>query len=212
MRTDDLIAQLSADLQPVKTGAVTRVLLIAVGIGTAASIALMLGQLGLRHDFATAITSFGLWMKVTYTFVIAGFGLWLIERAGRPGADMTRPMTMLALPVLAIALLAALQLSVPGVDMRRMVMGASADVCAANILLVAAPTLLAVFWALRKLAPTRLALAGAGAGLFAGAAGATIYAFHCMEATAPFIAIWYTLGIALTAGVGALSGRFLLRW
>jgi hypothetical protein len=91
-------------------------------------------------------------------------------------------------------------------------MGWSSDVCATNILLVAAPTLLAVFWALRQLAPTRLGLAGAGAGLFAGAVGATIYAFHCTEATAPFIAVWYTLGIALTAIIGSILGRFLLRW
>jgi hypothetical protein len=212
MRTDDLIAQLSTGLEPVKTGAVTRILLISAGVGIVASIALMLGHLGLRYDFDTAISSFGLWMKVTYTFAIAGFGLWLVERAGRPGADMTRPMTMLALPLLAIALLAALQLSAPGVDMNRMVMGYSSDVCATNILIVATPILLAVFWALRQLAPTRLTLAGAGAGLFAGAAGATVYAFHCMEATAPFIAIWYTLGIALTTALGALLGRFLLRW
>lgn len=212
MRTDDLIAQLSTGLEPVKTGAVTRILLISAGVGIVASIALMLGHLGLRYDFDTAISSFGLWMKVTYTFAIAGFGLWLVERAGRPGADMTRPITMLALPLLAIALLAALQLSAPGVDMNRMVMGYSSDVCATNILIVAAPILLAVFWALRQLAPTRLTLAGAGAGLFAGAAGATVYAFHCMEATAPFIAIWYTLGIALTTALGALLGRFLLRW
>ena len=212
MRTDDLIAQLSSDLAPVKSGAVARVLLLSAGVGILASIALMLGHLGLRYDFATAITSFGLWMKVTYTFAIAGFGLWLVERAGRPGADMTRPMTMLALPVLAIALLAALQLSAPGADVHRMMMGSSSDVCATNILLVAAPTLLAVFWALRQLAPTRLTLAGAGAGLFAGAAGATVYAFHCVEATAPFIAVWYTLGIALTTALGAFLGRFLLRW
>jgi hypothetical protein len=212
MRTDDLIAQLSTGLEPVKTGAATRTLLVSVGVGVAASLALMLSYMGLRYDFATAIASFGLWMKVTYTFAIAGFGLWLVERAGRPGADMTRPMAMLALPVLAIALLAALQLSAPGADMNRMMMGTSSDVCATNILIVAGPTLLAAFWALRQLAPTRLTLAGAGAGLFAGAVGATIYAFHCMEATAPFIAVWYTLGIALTTIVGAALGRFLLRW
>ena len=119
MRTDDLIAQLSTGLEPVKTGAAARILVASAGVGVVASIALMLGYLGLRYDFATAISSFGLWMKVAYTFAIAGFGFWLVERAGRPGADMTRPLAMLALPVLAIALLAALQLSAPGADMNR---------------------------------------------------------------------------------------------
>ncbi len=96
--------------------------------------------------------------------------------------------------------------------MRHLVMGHSADVCATNILLVAAPSLIAAFWALRQLAPTRLGLAGAGAGLFAGAAGAFVYAFHCTEASAPFVAVWYTLGIALTTAIGAFLGRWALRW
>ena len=74
------------------------------------------------------------------------------------------------------------------------------------------PLFAAVFWALRQLAPTRLALAGAGAGLLAGAAGATVYAFHCTENAAPFIAIWYTVGIAVAALIGAGIGRWALRW
>jgi hypothetical protein len=68
------------------------------------------------------------------------------------------------------------------------------------------------FWALRQLAPTRLTLAGALAGLFAGGAGAFVYAFHCPETAAPFVALWYSAGILLTAGLGALLGPRLLRW
>lgn len=212
MRTDDLIARLSTGLEPVKTGTVARTLLIAVAAGLAGSTILMLARLGVRPDLPAAIASFGLWMKVAYTFAIASFGFWIVERAGRPGSDMARPILLLALPLLAIALLAAVQISAPGADPRALVMGSTSRVCATSILLVAAPTLLAVFWALRKLAPTRLGLAGAAAGLFAGGVGATVYAFHCPEAAAPFVAIWYTLGIALTAGIGAFLGRYLLRW
>jgi hypothetical protein len=161
---------------------------------------------------AIAILSFGMWTKLAYTFAIAAFGLWLVERAGRPGADMTRPTQLLALPVLAIALLAILQMSAPGADMPRLVLGHSSRVCAFLVTLTALPTLVATFWALRRLAPTRLTLAGAGAGLFAGAAGAFVYSFHCTEGSAPFIALWYSLGIALTTAIGAFLGRHLLRW
>jgi hypothetical protein len=153
-----------------------------------------------------------MWTKLAYTFAIAGFGFWLVERAGRPGAGMARPALLLAVPVLAIALLATLQLSVPGADVRHLVLGHSSRVCAFLVILTALPTLAATFWALRQLAPTRLTLAGAGAGLFAGAAGAFVYCFHCTEGAAPFIAIWYTLGIALTTAIGAFLGRPLLRW
>ena len=63
-----------------------------------------------------------------------------------------------------------------------------------------------------RLAPTRLTLAGALAGLFAGGMGAFVYAFHCPETAAPFVALWYSAGILLTTALGALLGPRLLRW
>jgi len=212
MRTDDLIAQLSDGLQPVKQGAVARLLLGAILVGILGSIAVMLAMIGLRHDISTAITSFGMWTKLVYTFAIAVFGFWLVERAGRPGAKMTRPLLFLALPLLAIALLSMLQMSAPHADMPGLVMGHSSRVCAPLVLMTALPTLAATFWALKRLAPTRLRMAGAIAGLFAGGAGAFVYSFHCTEGAAPFIAIWYTLGIAAVTALGALLGPRLLRW
>jgi hypothetical protein len=212
MRTDDLIGQLSAHLEPVKSGQAARLLLSAIALGVLGSILVMLAVLGLRYDFATAITSFGMWTKLVYTFAIALSGFWLVERMGRPGAEMTRPLQLLALPLLAIALLSVLQMSAPQADMPKLVLGHSSRVCAFLVTLTALPTLAATFWALRQLAPTRLTLAGAGAGLFAGGAGAFVYSFHCTEGAAPFIAIWYSLGIVLTTAVGALLGRHFLRW
>jgi hypothetical protein len=212
MRTDDLIAQLSSGLEPVKSGAVARLLAGAVLAGLAGSALLLLAMIGPRHDLSAAMTHPGVWVKLAYTFAIAGFGLWLVERAGRPGAEMTRPALFLALPALAIALLAGLQMAAPGADMEGLMMGRSSRVCAAYVTLTALPSLAAAFWLLRRLAPTRLTLAGAGAGLFAGAVGAFVYCFHCTEEAAPFIAIWYTLGIAIVTALGALLGRALLRW
>jgi len=205
MRTDDLIADLSGRLEPVAPGALTRMLATAAVLGLVCSAILMLWMLGLRHDIARAIMSFGMWTKLVYTFAIAGFGFWLVARAGRPGADMARPARFLALPVLAIALLAAAQLAAPGADMRGLVMGHSSRVCAIRVILIALPTLAATFWALKR-------MAGIGAGLFAGAVGGFVYSFHCTESSAPFIGIWYSLGIVLTAGIGGLLGRDLLRW
>jgi len=212
MRTDDLIDQLSARAEPVRSGTVARLLAGAVVVGVAGSALVMMSMIGPRHDLAAALSHSGMWIKLAYTFAIAAFGLWLVERAGRPGAEMTRPALALLLPLLAIVLLAGLQMSAPGADMPRLVMGRSSRVCALLVTLTALPSLAATFWALRKLAPTRLTLAGAGAGLFAGAAGAFVYCFHCTEEAAPFIAVWYTLGIALVTALGAFLGRTLLRW
>jgi len=212
MRTDDLIAQLSSGLEPVKSGAVARLLTVAVMAGIAGSLLIFLVMMGPRHDLAGAMSHPGMWTKMAYCLAVAGFGLWLVERAGRPGAEMARPALFLALPLLGIALLAGLQMGAPGADMPGLVMGRSSRVCAALVTLTALPTLAATFWALRKLAPTRLTLAGAGAGLFAGAVGAFVYCFHCTEEAAPFIAVWYSLGIAAVTAIGALLGRYLLRW
>ena len=65
---------------------------------------------------------------------------------------------------------------------------------------------------MRQLAPTRLVLAGASAGFLSGAASAALYCFHCPETAAPFILIWYTLGILMTTALGAALGRWALRW
>ena len=90
--------------------------------------------------------------------------------------------------------------------------GHSWRLCPFLIVLVSAPVFAGTVWALRKLAPTRPVLAGAAAGLFAGAAGAWIYAFSCNESALVFISVWYTAGIAAMAALGAATGRWLLRW
>ena len=50
------------------------------------------------------------------------------------------------------------------------------------------------------------------AGGCAGAFGAAIYGFHCDETASPFVVIWYTLGMAAVAALGALAGSRWLRW
>ena len=65
---------------------------------------------------------------------------------------------------------------------------------------------------LRAMAPRSGAMAGFAAGLLAGGFGAAIYSFYCGETGMMFMAVWYSLGVAATAVLGALLGRLLLRW
>ncbi|HUI21148.1 MAG TPA: NrsF family protein, partial [Methylocella sp.] len=58
----------------------------------------------------------------------------------------------------------------------------------------------------------RPALAGAAAGLLAGAIGAAFYATHCPDDSPLFVATWYTLAIAFVTAIGAIAGARLLRW
>jgi hypothetical protein len=93
-----------------------------------------------------------------------------------------------------------------------LLMGHSAMFCPWRILVIGLPVLAGAVWAVRGLAPTRLGLAGLFAGAAAGGIGAAIYAIACNETSAPFLAIWYTLGIVILTALGALTGSRLLRW
>lgn len=212
MQTDDLIGALSAQLEPVRKGAVARTLALGLGLGALGSILLMVAILGVRRDLAGALAGSAFWIKFSYTLVIALLAVWMVERSGRPGTRALLPLLLLSLPLAGILGVAAAELMPAQANRHMLLMGDSARVCALLIVLVSVPLFAGVFWALRRLAPTSLTLAGAAAGLLAGSAGATIYAFHCTESAAPFVAIWYTAGILLTTAVGAGAGRWLLRW
>ena len=45
-----------------------------------------------------------------------------------------------------------------------------------------------------------------------GGIAATFYAAHCPDDSPLFVAVWYPLAIAILTGLGALAGRFSLRW
>jgi hypothetical protein len=53
---------------------------------------------------------------------------------------------------------------------------------------------------------------GAAAGLLSGAAASLVYALHCPELGAPFLVLWYPLGMLIPAAAGAIAGPALLRW
>jgi hypothetical protein len=213
MKTDDLVSALSADLDPVPRRAVGGRLVLGLGIGAAVSAALMVLWLGVRADLMHAMMTGPFWMKFAYAFAVAVLGFGLIDRLARPdgAGGMFGPLILVPLGVMIV--LAIYQLTGAPDDQRMaMMMGGSSQVCARNIVLLSLPVFAGLFWSLRALGPTRLTLAGAVAGILAGAAGTVIYAVHCTEIAAPFVAIWYTLGIAAMGLLGALLGRLMLRW
>jgi hypothetical protein len=122
-------------------------------------------------------------------------------------------MALEIVPVAAISAFAWMQwASAPEAEHYALLMGRTWLVCPWLIVLLAVPVFAGTFWGLRGFAPTRPGLAGFAAGLFAGAVSASIYALHCNEGGAPFVALWYSLGIVIVGLAGALAGRLLLRW
>ena len=149
----------------------------------------------------------------TFAAGLALAALIATERLARPGMRLGLVWAALAAPVLVLWLVAAVVLINAAPEQRAyLILGETWKSCPFNIALIALPLLAATLWAMKGLAPTRLALAGASAGLLAGALSALVYALHCPESTAPFLAIWYVLGIAIPTLAGALSGPRVLRW
>lgn len=213
MKTDALIQSLSDELTPVAAGAVARRVAIGLGGGAIVSAVLMLVWLGVRHDLGLAMATPMFWMKFTYTALTALVMTLALMRLARPGARLGALAVVVALPLLAMVVMAAVRLAHTDPAMRMPVMmGASANVCPWRIFVIALPVLGGALWALRGLAPTRLGLAGLIAGGCAGGFGAAIYGFHCDETTSPFVVIWYTLGMASVAALGGLAGSRWLRW
>jgi len=208
-----LITKLAGDLQPTSPHVVGKRLLIGAALGAGVSMLLLSLSLGYRPDLVRASVSPVFWVKLAYAIALFALSLRALQRLSRPGRDARARRWWLAAPIAAVLAVAFWQLAqVAPAERMPMVVGQTAAVCPWYVFLFAMPPSAGLLWALRGLAPTRLALTGATVGIAAGGAGAGIYALHCAEATIPFMAVWYTLGVSITAMTGAAVGSWLLRW
>jgi hypothetical protein len=213
VETERLIERLAADLRPVSPQAVPRRIALTALAGGGLALAAVVAWLGLRHDLASAVTGPMFWMKAGYAAVLGAAGFWCAERLARPAGSPRRGAALALAAVAVIGALGAAALMTAEPSERAAVwLGHSWRLCPVNILALSLPTLACALWAIRRFAPTRLRLSGAAAGLFAGGVGAAIYGLHCNETSPMFLATWYSLGMALSAGLGALLGPWALRW
>jgi hypothetical protein len=213
MNTDQLIAMLARGGGAADVGALRRRYGVALGWGAFAAAVLMALSLGVRPDIMEAARLPMFWVKLAFPAAVAAAALIATLRLSRPGAQLERAPMLLAAPVLAVWSLAALALwSVAPSERPALIFGYSWAACLVNIAFLAAPAFAGMLWAARAAAPTRPALMGAAAGLTAGGLGAVIYALHCDEMAAPFVATWYLLGMTIPALIGAGAGIRLLRW
>lgn len=212
MKTDELITMLAGDAGAVALRVWQRRYALALGVGLIGAALLMVLLLGVRPDIADAIRLPMFWVKLAFPAALAAGALLAVVRLSRPGVAIGRAGAVLAAPVLAIWVLAALALLGAPEDRAMLIWGETWVACLVNIPMLSVPAFVAVFWVMKTLAPVRPALAGAAAGLLAGALSAIIYAVHCPELAAPFIGLWYLLGMLIPAALGAAIGPRLLRW
>jgi hypothetical protein len=215
MKTDELIDLLVRDTVAVRPAAVGARFGVGLAMSVPVAAAVMLYGLGysVRSDLGESLMAPADWPKYLMVTSLLAAGWFACARLARPGASLRGVLSAVIAPVVALlALAVGMLVSASPEERVPMLMGSTWRTCAVSIAIVAGPVFAAALLTMRGLAPTRLRAAGAAAGLFAGAAGATIYALHCPESEPPFLVVWYGLGIALPAALGALIGPRLLRW
>jgi hypothetical protein len=213
MNTEQLIASLSANVPRISRHALARRIAFGIVGGAVVAIVVMAIGLGVRPDLQLAVQGFPFWMKWIYSVSLGVGAVYAVIRLARPVPSSLRGLWLLAIPVLVLAGIGIGELaSTPSQEWFAMWLSKSWMVCPWLVLALSLPIFAGLLWSFRKLAPTRLRAAGAVAGLAAGACAATVYCLHCPEVAAIFVLTWYSLGILLAAGVGALLGPRLMRW
>lgn len=213
MKTDDLISLMASGVTPVDRRLPVRQMAQALLLGGLGSLLLMLAIYGLRPDLTVMLGVPLFWIKLALPTTLAVGAMLVLRRLVRPGLRVSVCWAGIALPTLAVWAGGALVLlSAPVAQRLPLLMGISWRSCPFNIALLSVPLFIGIFWAVRGMAPTRLRLTGAVAGLLAGATATMVYCLHCPEMGVPFWGVWYLLGILVPAAVGLLLGPRLLRW
>lgn len=213
MKTDDLIGMLATGAGAAPSSGAACRYAVAMGWGGFGATLLMAVLLGVRHDLADAALAPMFWAKLGYAGALAAASLLAVIRLSLPGMRLAGVPVALSAVVLAMWALAAISLArAAPAQWPQLVFGETWRSCPFLIAVLSVPVFVAVLWAMKGLAPTRLRLAGAAAGLLAGTSGALVYALHCPELDAPFLGVWYLLGMLIPTSAGALLGPALLRW
>ncbi|WP_243740399.1 DUF1109 domain-containing protein [Burkholderia pseudomallei] len=205
MKTNDFIDMLAAGVTPVERGVPARRLGSALAVAAVGAVLLMTIAFGVRPDLSAVMRTPIFWAKLAFPICVAAGAIMATVRLARPGATVGAGRLVVGVGIAAvwIAGLYAVATAAFG-DRLAVVLGQTWRVCPFNIVLLSAPGFVAMFVAIRGLAPTRLRTAGAAAGLAASAIATIAYCFHCPEMSPAFWGVWYLLGMALPAALGAL--------
>lgn len=213
MRTDRLVELLSTGITPTQSGAAAQRIGVSLPAAVIGATLLMVTVFGVRHDLGSAVQTSIFWEKLALPLCLAIGALIATERLARPGPRVGTAWPIMATPVIVVWTTAILIIAgATPQDRLPSILGHSWRSCPFNISLLAVPGFIAIFWAVRGLAPTRLRLAGAACGLLASSIATVTYCFHCTEMHPAFWSVWYLLGMLLPSLVGAALGPRFLRW
>jgi len=213
MKTEDLVSLLATGVDAVDPSQTARRYSMVLAAGLLTALVFTAGILHLNPALLRYSSEPMFWVREAYCASLSILALLAVNRLAHPGLPLGLVPAFMVIVVIAMWVLAAFVLqTAPPLTRTQLILGATAKVCPFLIALVAVPLFLAFIWFLRGLAPTQLRLAGAAAGFAAGSMGALVYSLHCPEIAAPFVGVWYLLGMLIPTTLGAWLGPRLLRW
>lgn len=211
MKTEALITRLASGAGRFERRPIGRDLTL---LTVTAMIACSLISVAVRGPVAPAMWfDAAMWTKLLYAASLTAGSTLLLRNMAFPGMPTKRSYRVVAFAFLcmfAIGLAAVAR--APQGEKLHSVLGETALICPWAIPLLAAPALAGLLQLIKRFAPTEPRKAGAACGMLAGAIAAAAYALSCQETGIGFVAAWYSLGILLSAGVGAAVGERALRW
>jgi hypothetical protein len=212
MNTRDLINALVKDVAVRRLRPIPAVVLSAI-FGSIAAALVFAVAFDLRTDIEQAAATLLFLVKLLFVLTLAVSAIGALLRLVRPdgsvggwswGFAAATGLLMLAV----IGEISSMQASTLAAG----IMGVHPLACLGSIVSLSVPPLAGLLIGLRRGAPTNPRLAGAMAGLAAGAAAATIYVAHCPDDSPLFVAAWYMAALSFVTLAGCLFGDRLLRW
>ena len=208
MKTEDLIAGLAA--QPTRVLSSQKIwLAMTASAGLVMASAIVGLGFGIRSDASVA----GLAISLKSTFgLIAAIALApLVLNLAQPNTVLGR----LKLPIVgfvAVSIAAAIAAIWNEGSLAGLALHAGVPECIKRVPLLALPMSTVMFLVARRLAPTRLTLAGAAIGAFSGAVSIIAYSWFCTGDSVAYVAVWYLTSIVICGLLGAAVGARVLRW
>lgn len=212
MKTDDLISTLASDSEW-RSRPVGVWFVVALIAALPISAWLFMMSLGFRKDAMTAMHNPFFDLKFIVTIALASAAIAISLHLSRPEASLGKWAWILAIPLGLLGVGIASDFAVHGrTGWSTRLIGKNSIVCMTAIPFLSLPFLAASLAALRGGAPSRPAMAGAFAGLLSAGLAATLYASHCTDDSPLFVATWYTIGVLVTAAMGAMIGARVLKY
>ena len=214
MNTGDLIDSLGRHPPRRRVPPSSVIVVAAALLSLALALMLSISWLKPRSDLAVPllVDNHIFLLKLVFTVSVVAAALPVVRDLSVPGRRIGRGSILMAIPFAVIMALALRERSAHQVAEWPPHADHAVLECLWQIPVLATPALIILVFAIRRLAPTNLAGAGAYIGLLAGGIGAVGYALHCHHDSVAFVGITYTLAILETALLGALVGPRILRW